>query len=72
MAGQRPRALDSAGGGLTVVELVDRYWDHVGAYYVKAGLPTSEQACVRSALQLLLRLYKGRLASKIGPLSAMV
>lgn len=63
------RKLDSPGAGLTVLELVDRYFQHVEKYYVKNGLPTDEQNCIKAALRPLLRLFENELATKVGPIA---
>jgi hypothetical protein len=44
-----PAALRPTGGEISVVELIDAYWQHAKQYYVKDGRPTSEQYCFRSA-----------------------
>jgi hypothetical protein len=62
-------ALDSTDAGLTVVVLADSYWQHVVSYYVKNGIPRAEQACIRAALNPLLRMYSKEPAGKIGPLA---
>lgn len=54
--------------GLTVVELIDAYWQHAKAYYVHAdGTPTSELATCRDALRVLKRLYGPTPAAEFGP-----
>lgn len=52
---------------LTVSELILRHWGHVRSYYVKDGQPTSEQACIRSALRYLRRLFGRTPAADFGP-----
>jgi integrase len=68
------RAPEPAGGGgepatgLTVVELIDRYWQHVQSYYRKPdGTPTSEQDTIRQALRPLKRLYSRTPVAEFGP-----
>jgi hypothetical protein len=41
----------------TIGELVAKYWRFVRGHYVKNGLPTFEQNCIRCALRPLLKLY---------------
>jgi integrase len=61
--------LNNDPSGLTVAEVAAKYWVHVRSYYVKNGLPTFEQTCIRCALRPLLVLYKDELASTFGPKS---
>jgi integrase len=65
--GRQP--LTAVGCDLTVCELVARYWSHVEHYYVKNGLPTSEQHCIKSAIRVLLRLYENEPTAMFGPLA---
>ncbi|MBI5764300.1 MAG: tyrosine-type recombinase/integrase [Planctomycetes bacterium] len=54
--------------GLTLVELIARYWRFCQTYYTKNGEPTSEVPCVAESMRPLRELY-GRLpASEFGPL----
>ena len=57
---QNGRRLPAARGGtpdLVVAELAQGYLEHVAEYYVKDGVPTSEQASIACALRPLTRLY---------------
>ena len=64
-----PGKADADSSGLTVVELIDRYWQHVQTYYRKAdGSPTSEVENFRQALRPLLRLYGHTRAADFSPL----
>jgi len=51
---------------ITVVELIDRYLPHVAATYRKHGTPTSEAACIPSALKYLGPWHRER-AVAFGP-----
>jgi integrase len=64
---RQPFATDQT--GLTIGELVARYWRFCESYYVKNHLPTAEQDCIRSALRPLLKLYDEELASNFGPVA---
>jgi hypothetical protein len=52
----RRLAVSATAGGLTIVELIDVYWQHVESYYVKDGRPTSDVANIRQAMRVLKRL----------------
>ena len=54
---------------LTIAEIIAAYWNSAECHYVKRGLPTSEQDCLRSALRHLRRLYGHTLAIKFGPVA---
>ena len=54
---------------LTVAEVIAAYWRHASTYYVKDGRPTSELACVKSALRPLKALYGDTPAAAFGPLA---
>jgi hypothetical protein len=56
----RPRVLVSRQTGICVNELILAYCQHVAAYYVKAGEPTNEQTCIRTALKPVRKLYGTR------------
>ena len=57
-------------GDRTVVEVIDAYWPHVVAYYVKPdGTPTTEQNTIRQALRPLKRLYGRTPVREFGPLA---
>lgn len=56
--------------GLTVSELVLRFWEHAQTYYRHAdGTPTSEVAVYKAALCPLRKLYGHTVADEFGPLS---
>lgn len=66
----------AAGGGrapletesITIVELIDRYWDHVQSYYRRAdGTPTWEQSNIRQAIRPVAMLYGQTPAHEFGP-----
>ena len=63
----RTKTLDRA--TLTIDELALRYLEHAISYYMKDGAPTSEVACIRSALRPLVTLFGPTLAAAFGPLS---
>jgi integrase len=54
--------------GLTVTELIARYWSFVEGYYCKNGEPSPEQPCIKQALKRLKRLYGPTPAAAFGPL----
>src|SRR5271170_7348444 len=60
---------ESKNTGLTVEELLLRYWRYVETYYVKDGEPTSEQDTIRQALRFVRCLYGSTLACDFGPLA---
>jgi integrase len=59
-----PEAID-----VTVTELIAAYWRFAAGHYVKHGVPTAEQDCIRSAFRPLRRLYGITPAIKFGPLA---
>ena len=64
------RRLPSAGEqGLTVGELVLRFWDFAHGYYVKDGEPTKEIPCIRLAVRPMNDLYAETPVSEFGPLA---
>lgn len=63
------RSTIASDGGITVVELLARYWQHAKAHYVKNGEPTGEQAAIRAAAKPLKELYGKQPAAEFGPLS---
>lgn len=65
--GRRPMVADAA--GITVVELLARYWHYAKEHYVKGGEPTGEQAAIRAAMRPLKELYGKEPAAEFGPLS---
>ncbi len=53
---------------LTVVELLDRFLDHAKRYYrLPDGSPTSELACFKSIIAILVDTYADTLAQEFGP-----
>ena len=54
--------------GLTVVELVARFWRFAKTYYVKHGRPTGELDNYRDAVRLLKQHYGKTLVADFGPL----
>ena len=55
--------------GLTVGELVLRYWKHAEGYFRKNGRPTDECACIKAALRHVTELYHRTPAADFGPLA---
>jgi integrase len=55
--------------GLTVADLILAYDNHVEAYYVKDGTPTTEVLVIRKALGIVRKLYAETSASDFGPLA---
>ncbi|MEN8148991.1 MAG: site-specific integrase [Planctomycetota bacterium] len=55
--------------GLTVTEVLLRYWDHADEYYRKDGQPSPEWFHLKGALKLVRRLYGPRPVESFGPLS---
>ena len=55
--------------GLTVGELVLRYWDFAHGYYVKDGELTKEIPCIRLAVRPLNDLYAETPVEEFGPLA---
>jgi integrase len=54
--------------GLSVAELIERYWAHVEVYYRRVdGTPTQEVAAMRYALRPLNHLHGETLAVEFGP-----
>lgn len=56
-----------ATGGASVAGLASRWLDHVQAYHIKNGKPTSEVAGCRAAVKLVAELYGDRPASEFDP-----
>ena len=54
---------------LTVNELFLAYWKHAQTYYVKDGMPTSEQRLIKMAVRPLIELYGTTNVSLIKPLA---
>lgn len=69
LAGGRHLPDADEGGGLTVGELVLRYWDFARGYYLKDGLPTSEISSIRHSVTPLNDLYADLPAGEFGPLA---
>src|SRR5689334_6137204 len=59
--------LDAGPAPLLIDELCARYWRFVRRYYVKGGLPTDEQNCIKSALRPLLKLFAEEPVNEFGP-----
>jgi integrase len=68
----RGRQAEPDRAGLTVVELIARYWRHATAYYRKHGRPTGERNNIRDALRPLKKLYGATLAEEFGPMRLKV
>jgi integrase len=70
VSGRHPAELATSRFDLTVVEIADRFWNHVQAYYRHPdGTPTSEVECFKHPLKLLNRLYGHTPARDFGPLA---
>jgi integrase len=52
---------------LTIAELILAYWNFVKGYYIKNGLPTSEQNTIRQALCYVRSLYGSTPAHEFTP-----
>jgi integrase len=65
---ESPSAPEKTTDGLTIVEVIASYWDHVEAYYVKDGRPTSEVHIARRVLRSLKENFGATLANDFGPL----
>jgi len=52
---------------LTVVELIEGYWQHAQNYYQRDGKPTDEVAKIRATLRPLRELYGTTIAASFGP-----
>lgn len=70
MAGGRRLPVDPQ--GLTVVELIARYWDYARAYYRKTDGKETETGNIRAMLKLLRRIYGDTPAVQFGPLAMKV
>lgn len=70
-AGHRADAValpEPSGNGLTISELMLRFWFHAEKYYRKPnGQPTSELSCIREALRRLRGLHGSTIAGAFGP-----
>jgi hypothetical protein len=55
--------------GLTVTELIARYWTFAKGYYVKNGEPTGTTDSVRAAIRFLKDRYGKTPAEEFGPLA---
>jgi len=64
-AGGRRLPVDPA--DITIVELAERFMEHAGVYYVKAGQPTNEVTCLRAAIKPVTDLYGRTLAADFTP-----
>jgi integrase len=68
-AGRHPPANVVRADGLTVVELIARYWSWCQSYYLFQGRPTGEPARIRDVLKPLRRLYGKFPVSDFGPIA---
>jgi hypothetical protein len=57
------------GNVFTINELIVRYWDFAGTYYVKNDQPTRELNNLREAIRPLATLYGPTAAAEFGPLA---
>jgi integrase len=63
-------AIPAENSTISISELILAYWTrHVLTYYVKKGVPTSEQDNIRQALRFANNLYGHTPAVKFGPLA---
>jgi integrase len=68
--GRQPHVPSKAAPGLTVGELILRYWPHVEQHYRHPdGRPTSEVEGYRNSLRPLRQLYEALPAVEFGPLA---
>lgn len=67
-AGRPSFDLESAGGSLSVTELVAAYWTYAKGHYVKNGKQTSEVDGMKTALRFLRQQYGHTEANAFGPL----
>ena len=67
--GKVPRNELETDSGISISELILAFTKHAAAHYVKNGLPTSEQHCIRSAVRPLRELYGLTPAKDFGPLA---
>jgi integrase len=58
----------TGGEGITVVELIARYWKYAERHYRKDGEPTGEIGALRAAFKPLRELYGTSPASEFGPI----
>ena len=63
-----PRRLAGNGSDISVNELLLKYLDYAGTYYVKNGKPTSELGNIRLSFRCLRQLYGDTPAGEFGPL----
>jgi integrase len=61
------QSLVDAASGLTLAELVARYWSYAVKKHARDGEPTAEQFKIKTALQHLLRLYQDQPAGDFAP-----
>lgn len=64
--GRQP--LVSVEDGITVTELIARYWRFAEKHYVKDGEATGELGALRAAFRPLKELYGSTAAAEFGPL----
>ena len=58
----------TADDGLTIIELIARYWKFAEGHYIKDGKPTGEIGALRAAYKPLHELYGTTPAAEFGPL----
>jgi integrase len=58
----------TAADGLTITELIARYWKFAEGHYVKDGKPTGEIGALRAAYKPLRELYGPTPADEFGPI----
>ncbi len=61
------RSQPTAESPLTIVELVEKYWEFAKGYYVKNGKPTGEIHPLKEVLRFLRRLYGPTAATEFSP-----
>src|SRR5262249_42266572 len=64
-----PPTQATAGGDITVAEVILAYWRFAEGYYQKTGEPTSQLDRIRHALRPVRELYGHTLARDFGPKS---
>jgi integrase len=63
------RQAPTPAAGLSVLELIDRFWTFAAQHYVKDGEPTGEIGALRAALKPVYDLYGPTPAANFGPLA---
>jgi integrase len=64
-----PKGRSEADAGLTVDEVIVRYWSFASGYYVRDGQPALELLNIKDALRPLRRLYGTTPAATFGPVA---